>query len=134
MLKKTMTYTDYNGVERTEDFFFNLTKAQLMEMELGTAGGLAETLQKIVDSKDAPAIIKAFKDIVLRAYGKKSDDGRRFIKTPEISEEFAQTEAYSDLFMLLATNAEEAAKFVNSIVPQDNHLSPDQIAQINQKK
>ena len=105
-----------------------------MEMELGTAGGLAETLQKIVDSKDAPAIIKAFKDIVLKAYGKKSDDGRRFIKTPEISEEFAQTEAYSDLFMLLATNAEEAAKFVNGIVPQDNQLSPDQIAQINQKK
>ena len=134
MLKKTMTYTDYNGVERTEDFFFNLTKAELMEMELGTAGGLAETLQKIVDSKDAPAIIKAFKDIVLKAYGKKSDDGRRFIKTPEISEEFAQTEAYSDLFMLLATNAEEAAKFVNCIVPQDNQLSPDQIAQINQKK
>ena len=134
MLKKTMTYTDYNGVERTEDFFFNLTKAELMEMELGTAGGLAETLQKIVDSKDAPAIIKAFKDIVLKAYGKKSDDGRRFIKTPEISEEFAQTEAYSDLFMLLATNAEEAAKFVNGIVPQDNQLSPDQIAQINQKK
>ena len=71
---------------------------------------------------------------MLKAYGKKSDDGRRFIKTPEISEEFAQTEAYSDLFMLLATNAEEAAKFVNGIVPQDNQLSPDQIAQINQKK
>ena len=119
MLKKTMTYTDYNGVERTEDFFFNLTKAELMEMELGTAGGLAETLQKIVDSKDAPAIIKAFKDIVLRAYGKKSDDGRRFIKTPEISEEFAQTEAYSQIFMELATDADAAAKFVNGIVPAD---------------
>lgn len=128
MLKKTMTYVDYNGTKRTEDFYFNLTKAELMELELTTEGGLVERLQKIVDAKDAPEIIKQFKKIILMAYGKKSDDGKRFEKSEKLSEEFAQTEAYSDLFMLLATNAEEAAKFVNAIVPQDSQLSPDQIA------
>lgn len=128
MLKKTMTYVDFNGTERTEDFYFNLSKAELMELELTTEGGLLERLQKIVDAKDAPEIVKQFKKIILMAYGKKSDDGKRFEKSEKLSEEFAQTQAYSDLFMLLATNAEEAAKFVNAIVPQDSQLSPDQIA------
>lgn len=117
MLKKTITYTDYNGVERTEDHYFNLTEAEILEMEMGTTGGLAERIKKIVDAKDAPSIIRVFKDLILKAYGEKSDDGRRFIKSPEISEAFAQTEAYSQLFMELATNAEEGAKFVNGIVP-----------------
>lgn len=128
MLKKTMTYVDFNGTERTEDFYFNLSKAELMELELTTEGGLLERLQKIVDAKDAPEIVKQFKKIILMAYGKKSDDGKRFEKSEKLSEEFAQTQAYSDLFILLATNAEEAAKFVNAIVPQDSQLSPDQIA------
>ena len=119
MLKKTMTYTDYNGVERTEDFYFNLTKAEIMEMELSTSGGLAEYIQAIVNAKDAPAIIKVFKDLVLKAYGQKSADGRRFIKNAQMTEEFEQTEAYSDLFMKLATDADEASKFVNGIVPAD---------------
>ena len=119
MLKKTMTYTDYNGVERTEDFYFNLTKAEIMEMELSTSGGLAEYIQAIVNAKDAPAIIKVFKDLVLKAYGQKSADGRRFIKNAELTAEFEQTEAYSDLFMALATDADEASKFVNGIVPAD---------------
>ena len=117
MLKKTFTYTDYNGIERTEDHYFNLSKAELMEMELSTAGGLAEMINRIVAAQDAPAIVRVFKDLVLKAYGRKSDDGRRFIKSKELSDEFAQTEAYSQLFMELATDADAAAAFVNGIVP-----------------
>ena len=126
MLKKTITYTDYNGLERTEDFYFNLTKAEIMEMELSTTGGLSETINKIVSSKDAPAIIKIFKDLVLKAYGEKSPDGKRFMKSEEIATAFAQTEAYSQLFMELATDADAAAKFVNGIVPkmEQSHAIP----------
>lgn len=123
MLKKTITYTDYNGVERTEDFYFNLSKAEVMEMEMSTAGGLAERIQRIVSTQDAPAIIKIFKDLVLDAYGEKSLDGKRFLKVDEngnrLSVAFSQTEAYSQLFMELATDADAAAKFVNGIVPAD---------------
>ena len=117
MLKKTITYTDYNNVERTEDFYFNLTKAELMEMEMGAVGGLSGMIAKIVSAKDAPSIIKVFKELVLKAYGEKSADGRRFIKSKEISDAFAQTEAYSQLFMELATDADAASKFVNGIAP-----------------
>lgn len=119
MLKKTITYTDYNGSEFTEDFYFNLSKAEIMEMEMGTAGGLAEMITKIVAAQDAPAIIKVFKDLILRAYGEKSADGKRFIKSNELSTAFSQTEAYSQLFMELATDAEAAAAFVNGITPAD---------------
>lgn len=119
MLKKTITYTDYDGNERTEDFYFNLTKAEIMEMEMGTTGGMAEMLQRIVAAQDAPAIIKEFKDLVLRSYGQKSPDGKRFIKNDTLREEFSQTEAYSQLFMELATDAEAASAFVNAIVPND---------------
>ncbi len=123
MLKKTITYTDYNGAERTEDFYFNLTKAEVMEMEMSTTGGLAEMINRIVAAQDAPAIIKIFKDLVLKAYGEKSLDGKRFMKvdangTP-LHIAFSQTEAYSQLFMELATDADAAAKFVNGIVPAD---------------
>lgn len=117
MLKKTITYTDYNQAERTEDFYFNLTKAEVMEMEMSTSGGLAEMIKKIVAAKDAPAIIKVFKDLILKAYGEKSPDGKRFIKSEEISTAFAQTEAYSQLFMELATDPDRAAEFVNGIIP-----------------
>ena len=130
MLKKTITYTDYNGVERTEDFYFNLSKAEIMEMELGVSGGYAEMLKSIVNANDAPTLIKIFKDLVLRAYGEKSADGKRFVKSDAISEAFSQTEAYSILFMELATNADEAAKFVNGIVPSD--LSQKALASANQ--
>ena len=117
MLKKTITYTDYNGNERTEDFFFHLTKAEIMEMEMSTTGGLAEMIQKVVATQDTPAIIKIFKELVLKAYGEKSADGKRFVKSEEISNGFAQTEAYSQLFMELATDADAAAAFVNGIIP-----------------
>ena len=118
MLKKTITYTDYNGSERTEDFYFNFSKAEIMEMEMSTTGGLAEMIQKIVAAQDAPAIIKIFKELVLKAYGEKSPDGKRFIKSDDITMAFSQTEAYSQLFMELATDADAAAKFVNGIVPE----------------
>lgn len=119
MLKKTVKYTDYNGVERTEDFYFNLNKAEIMEMEMMTKGGMAEMIQKIVAAQDAPAIIKIFKDLVLQAYGVKSPDGKRFIKNDEVRDEFVQSEAYSIIFMELATDADAAAKFVNGIIPAD---------------
>lgn len=119
MLKKTITYTDYNDTARTEDFYFNLTKAELTEMELGVDGGLAEMIRNIVAAKDTPSLIKIFKDLVLRAYGVKSADGKRFIKSEELKTEFSQTEAYSQLFMELATDADAASVFVNGIVPAD---------------
>lgn len=123
MLKKTITYPDYNGLDRTEDFYFNLTKAEIMEMELSTTGGLSEMISRIVAAKDAPAIIKVFKELILKAYGQKSPDGKRFIKSAALSEEFAQTEAYSILFMELATDADAAAKFVNAIVPAGEQVA-----------
>ena len=119
MYKKTITYTDYNGVERTENFYFNLTKAELMEMEIGTTGGMAEMLTNISNSKDGPAIMKIFKDIILKAYGVKSPDGRRFEKSEEISREFSQAEAYSEFFMEVLTDADKAAEFVKAIIPAD---------------
>lgn len=117
MLKKAITYIDYNGVERTETFYFNLTKAEVMEMEMSTSGGLTEMIEKIVAAKDAPSIIKVFKDLILKAYGEKSLDGKRFIKSDELSTAFSQTEAYSQLFMELSMNDKAAAEFVNGIMP-----------------
>ena len=128
MLKKTVTYTDYNGSERTEDFYFNLTKAEIMEMELSTSGGLAEMIQRIVKAQDAPAIIKIFKELVLKAYGEKSPDCKRFIKSEEISTAFSQTEAYSQIFMELATDSDAAAAFVNGIVPDVDKQKVAQMA------
>lgn len=119
MLKKTITYTDYNGEERTEDFYFNLSKAEIMEMEMGVTGGLTELIKKVMATKDVPSVMKIFKDLVLKAYGEKSADGKRFIKSEELSREFSQTEAYSILFMELATDADKAAEFVNRIIPAD---------------
>lgn len=119
MLKKTIKFNDYNGQPREEDFYFNLTKAELMEMELGTTGGLSEIIKKIMMTQDTPSIVKLFKEMILKAYGVKSDDGRRFIKNDEVRNDFAQTEAYSNLFMTLSTNDEEAIKFIKGIVPSD---------------
>lgn len=119
MLKKKVTYTDYNGVERTEDFYFNLSKAEIAEMELSTAGGFAEMIQKVIAAQDGPTIIKIFKDLVLKAYGEKSPDGKRFVKSEEITTAFTQTEAYSQIFMELATDAKAASEFVNGIIPND---------------
>lgn len=119
MLKKTIPYKDFNGVERKEDFYFNLSKAEIMEMQFGTVGGLDVMLKKIIDAKDVKSIMDTFKMLILKAYGIKSDDGRRFIKSEEISKEFEQTEAYSILYMELASDDNAAAEFVNGIIPKD---------------
>lgn len=119
MLKKLIKYTDYDGRERSENFYFYMSKAELMEMELGTVGGMQNLIQLIIDKQDIPKIMEAFKTIILKAYGEKSADGRRFIKSPELSEAFSQTEAYSNLYMELITDADAAAAFINSIVPED---------------
>jgi hypothetical protein len=118
LLKKTIKYTDFNGEETTEDFYFHLSKAELIELEMSVDGGLSEAMKKIVDTNDGKAIIDIFKRVILMAYGKKSDDGKRFIKTEEMRKEFASSEAYSELFMEMCTNADAAAEFVNGMIPQ----------------
>ncbi len=120
MLKKTITYTDYNGNKRTEDFWFNLSQAEAMEMEMSVDGGISEMLRKIIAAQSAPEIIRLFKEIILKAYGEKSPDGRRFIKSEELSRAFSETEAYSILFMELATNTSAASAFVNGILPANS--------------
>lgn len=119
MLKKTVTYTDYDGIERTEDFYFNLTQAELVEMELGVEGGWRDRMQRIIDAKDSPTIMREFKRLLMASYGEKSDDGKRFIKSPEISEAFSQTEAYNQIFMELVTDSKAASAFANGILPQN---------------
>ena len=123
MLSKTIKYKDYNGVEREEKFFFNLTKAELMEMEIGTTGGFSEQIKQIIDTSDSGSIVKIFKDIILKSYGEKSLDGKRFIKVNDngvpLSIAFSQTEAYSQLFMELASDSGKAANFINGIIPQE---------------
>ena len=119
MLKKTIKFTDYNGEEREEDFYFNMTRAEIAEMEMSVPGGFSAMVERISKEKDTKSIVSVFKDLILRSYGKRSDDGRRFIKSKELSEEFSQTEAYSELFMELASDATSAAAFVNGITPQE---------------
>ena len=127
MLKKTITYNDYNGVERKEDFYFNLSKAEIMEMELSIPGGFAGMVEKIIASKDIPSIIKTFKELILKAYGEKSADGKRFVKSEDMSAAFSQTEAYSNLFMELATDDNSASAFINGLVPADMKLSDEKL-------
>lgn len=131
MLKQTITYIDYNDEERTEDFFFNFSKAELAEMELTTPGGLAAYIEKIINTKDTPELIKIFKKLVLDAYGIKSDDGKRFMKSPEIAKAFSETEAYSNFFMDLATNSDMASMFINSIIPKS---LAEEVAKQNNKQ
>lgn len=117
MLKKTITYEDFNGETITEDYFFHLSKAELVELEMSHDGGLSASLQRIIDTEDAKNIIAEFKNIILTAYGKRSDDGRRFVKNQTLREEFESTEAYSALFMELVTDTDAAVEFINGIVP-----------------
>ena len=118
MLKKTVTYEDFDGLQRTEDFYFNLTKAELVELELSLNGGLSQLLKKVIDEKDQAKIIEYFKKIVIGSYGVKSLDGRTFVKSDEIRRDFASTAAYSEIFMELATNTQSAIDFVNGIMPK----------------
>ena len=123
MLAKTIKYKDYDGNEREEKFYFNLSKAEVTEMELSTEGGLAEKIQAIISANNTPEIIKLFKELILKAYGEKSADGKRFRKLDDeghrLAIAFSETEAYSNLFMELANDDVKAAEFVNGIMPVD---------------
>lgn len=118
MLAKTIEYTDYNGVDRKETFYFNLNETELTSMDLDNNGDLAGLLQRIIDAKDTAKIVECFKEIIHKSYGVKSEDGRRFIKNQQVLDEFIQTEAYNKLFMELATDDKAGAAFVNGIIPK----------------
>lgn len=130
MLKKTITCKNFNEVETTEDYWFNLTESEILEMQLGTTGGLDESLKQIVAGMDLPRMVKFFKDFVLKAYGVKSPDGKRFIKNDEIREAFSQTNAYNKLFMELAFDDVAAAEFINGVIPKD---VADKMSEITKK-
>lgn len=122
MIKWTIQYTDFDDVERKEDYYFNLTKSELMEMNFNANGGLEKMIRKIVEANDTKRIIDVFKDVVLKAYGEKSLDGKGFIKMRDghrLSDDFSQTAAYDALFMELATNEESATKFINGVIPKN---------------
>jgi hypothetical protein len=118
VLKKTITYEDFNGETVSEDFFFHLSKAELVELELSHQGGLSAALERIVETEDGKSIVAEFKNIIMTAYGKRSDDGKRFIKNQELRDEFESTEAYSVLFMELVTDTGAAVEFINGVIPQ----------------
>lgn len=130
MLKKTISYTDFNGNPRKEDFYFNLNKAELVELQASQRGGLETYLERIVQEDDVREIIEMFKEIISKAYGKKSDDGRRFMKSEEILKEFTETPAYSELFMELASDSELGAQFMNGIIPDDLGQDIDSLPEI----
>ena len=118
MLKKRISYVDYDGNERTEDFYFNLDRRELSEMNYQVDGGLDKMLQRIIDSQDTRRIVEFFTDLIKKSYGKKSPDGRRFIKNTEVLEDFLQTEAYTELYMELISDADKASAFVRRIIPK----------------
>jgi len=122
MRKETITYTNYNGMEVTEDFYFNLSKAEVYEMEMTTNGGLVEMVQNIVKAKNVPAIADIFKTFILKAYGEKSPDGKYFNKIDDngrpLSERFSQSAAFPVLYMMLAQDDKKAAEFFNDVIPK----------------
>lgn len=117
MLRKVIKYTDFDGNKREDPFYFNLTRAECIELDLDVKGGMEQALKEITQENNPKLILGFFKKLVLKAYGEKSDDGRRFYKSDEMSTSFAATEAYSELLMELATNAEAASEFVNMVIP-----------------
>lgn len=131
MLKKTVTYEDYNGNSITEDFYFNLTKAELIKMELGKNGGLSEYYQTIISTRDVPEMIRVFTDIIKASYGVKSPDGKRFIKNDEVYLEFKESPAYDEIFTELITDANKAAEFFNGIIPEVDSVIKKMAAETN---
>ncbi len=117
MYRDHRTYVDFNGVERTEDFYFNLSKAEIADMELSTTGGIKDMVNKILEAKDQAKLVSLFKDLIRMAYGVKSEDGRNFIKNDKVREDYFSTNAYSDLYMELATNDQFASQFFEAILP-----------------
>ena len=119
MIVKRIKYTDYDGNEREEDFRFNLTEAELMKMEFNTVGGMEQMINKIMDEKDTKKIGELFDKVLLASYGEKSADGKRFVKSPELSKAFSETEAYNVLYMELLTDEKAATAFINGLIPQN---------------
>lgn len=119
MLKRAITYHNFDGEKVTKDYYFNIGKAELIEMELSEADGLKAAIQKIIKAGDMKSLVNEFKKIILASYGQKSEDGERFIKSPELSLQFSQTAAFDSLFMDLATNETAAAIFIKGILPAD---------------
>lgn len=139
MFKKTITYVDYDGNEREEDFYFNLDERDITKMELGTTGGLDQYIKKISAEKDLPKIIELFEDLIDASYGEKSADGKYFMKTAEALMKFKSTQAYSDLYMELATDENAAAEFINGITPKEkkqpeDHKKSDKVTNIADKQ
>ena len=119
MLKKTFQYTDFNGNEQEETFYFNLSKSEVIEYELQERAGMSTTLQRIVEERDNQKILAHFKDLVMKSVGRKSDDGRRFVKNDEIREDFLASPAYDEMFVWLMSEPGAGADFVNNVLPQD---------------
>ena len=117
MYKITRKFEDYNGVEKEQDFWFNLSKADILKMELSEEGGMDKRLDKLVKTKDMKEAIRVFEGLLLMAYGVKTDDGR-FVKNDQVRAEFASSAAYSDIYFELATNPEAAQKFVEGVIPK----------------
>lgn len=134
MLVKTMTYTDFDGAERTEDFYFNLTEAEAFKLSLGKNGGYERWIQNLIDSRDGETLMNEFEKIILNAYGKKSLDGRRFVKNAEIAEEFRQTQAFSDMVISFIRDPKLAADFLKGIVPADSAKSEIVHPTVNDEK
>lgn len=125
MTKREITYTGVDGVERTETFYFKLSQAEVVEMEASVAEGFSEKLKKIAAAKMASDIIPQVRDFILKAYGEKSADGRRFVKSPELSKAFYETDAYDVLFMDFIQHPEKFAEFAKSVFPESEKTDVD---------
>ena len=130
MYKITETYTDYDDNQRTEDFYFNYSEAELTDLQFNVSGGLAGMIDKIIKTNDMPKLVELFRELIQKAYGEKSNDGRRFMKSPELTKEFTETVAYSQIYMRLATDSKAAQEFINKVVPKS---MKDKMQQANQQ-
>ena len=130
MYKITETYTDYDDNQRTEDFYFNYSEAELADLQFSVSGGLAGMIDKIIKTNDMPKLVELFRELIQKAYGEKSNDGRRFMKSPELTKEFTETVAYSQIYMRLATDSKAAQEFINNVVPKS---MKDKMQQANQQ-
>lgn len=119
MIKWPITYTDYNGETRTEEFYFNLSKPEIMELQLNANGAYGAYLKRIIQERDGKEMAKVYRELITKAYGEKTDDGRRFVKSKELTDAFMQTEAYSELYMELFTDMKACEKFFNGVFPKD---------------
>ena len=130
MYKITETYTDYDDNQRTEDFYFNYSEAELTDLQFSVSGGLAGMIDKIIKTNDMPKLVELFRELIQKAYGEKSNDGRRFIKSTELTKEFTEPVAYSQIYMRLATDSKAAQEFINKVVPKS---MKDKMQQANQQ-